>query len=148
MTMPPADIREINSESCSAGAQDGQGLAGRRTTASRREAEGAASDLLWQQSTEARATRNPQSNRLAASMRGVDGEDPSVRSDDLKRVVNATSSDRSWGQSPLCKDAVRSVNVVEHQVEGRSRARLGWLVALYDSQMRAAAQFKYRQIAV
>ena len=80
-------------------------------------------------------------------MRGVDGEDPSVGSDELKRVVNATSSDRRWRQSPLFKDAVRSVNVVEHQIEGRSRPRLGWLLGLCDNQMRAAAQFKYRQIA-
>jgi hypothetical protein len=42
---------------------------------------------------------------------------------------------------------VRSVNVVEHQIEGRSRPSLGWLLGLYDNQMRAAAQFKYCQIA-
>jgi hypothetical protein len=97
--------------------------------------------------TAIRATRNRQSDRLAARMRGVDGEDPSVGSDDLKRVMDATSSDRGRGQSRLFKDAVHSVNVVEHQIKGRSRPWLGWLLSLYDNKMRATPQFKYCQIA-
>jgi hypothetical protein len=51
------------------------------------------------------------------------------------------------GTIPPFEDAVRSVNVVEHQIEGRSRLWLGWLLGLHDNQMRTAAQFKYCQIA-
>ena len=81
-------------------------------------------------------------------MRGVDRKYPSVGSDDLEGVVNSTPSDRRWGQSPFVEDTVCCVNVIEHQIEGRSSPGLGWPLGVSYDQMRAATQFKYCQLAV
>jgi hypothetical protein len=79
-------------------------------------------------------------------MTGVDRESPAIGPGDVERVVNAAAADRRWRQPLHGVVAVRGIDVVDHQVEGRSRPGFGRLLGLSDDDMRTAAQFKHRQL--